>query len=106
MPVTNYYTVDGEIIGERTGASRVNYATDALGSVTGTLVGDALQSTYAYKPYGALLAKTGAGADPKAQWVGSLGYRATGEGRARTTIGPGRPARASVTRCAPEGTPN
>jgi len=71
MPVTNNYTVDREIIGERTNAGRVNYATDALGSVTGTLVGDALQNTYAYKPYGALLAKTGAGADPKSSGWGA-----------------------------------
>ena len=61
MPVTNYCTVDGEIIGEGTSGSEINYATDALGSVTGTLVGDQLQNTYAYQPYGALLAKTGAG---------------------------------------------
>jgi hypothetical protein len=34
MPVTNYYTVNGEIIGEKTtGGSRVDYLTDALGSV-------------------------------------------------------------------------
>jgi hypothetical protein len=36
MPVTNYCTVNGQIIGERTSAGRINYATDALGSVTGT----------------------------------------------------------------------
>ena len=78
MPVTNYYTVDGEIIGERTGSNTINYATDALGSVTGTLVGGQLQNTYAYKPYGALLAKTGTGADPKMGWVGTRGYRGTG----------------------------
>lgn len=78
MAITNYYTVDGEIVGERTGSSTINYATDALGSVTGTLVGGQLQNTYAYKPYGALLAKTGTGTDPKQQWVGSRGYRPTG----------------------------
>ncbi len=38
MPVTNYYTVNGEIIGERTaGSPRVDYLTDALGSVTATV---------------------------------------------------------------------
>jgi len=43
MAVTNYHTVDGEIVGERTGAGRINYATDALGSVSGTLVNGQLQ---------------------------------------------------------------
>ena len=78
MPVTNYYTVDGAIVGEQTSAGRINYATDALGSVTGTLVGNQLVNTYAYKPYGALLASTGSGTAPKQQWVGNLGYRPTG----------------------------
>ena len=83
MPVTNYYTVDGAIIGESTSAGAINYATDALGSVTGTLVGGQLQNTYAYKPYGALLASTGTGANPTMQWVGSNGYRPTGQGAER-----------------------
>jgi hypothetical protein len=78
MAVTNYYTVDGEIVGESTSAGAINYATDALGSVTGTLVGGQLQNTYAYKPYGALLARTGSGAAPTMQWVGSRGCRPTG----------------------------
>lgn len=74
----SFYTVDGEMIGERTVSGRVNYATDALGSVTGTLVGDEFQNTYAYKPYGMVLAKTGTAADPRALWVGALGYLQTG----------------------------
>ena len=38
MAVTNYYTLGGEILGEKTtGQSRVDYLTDALGSVTATL---------------------------------------------------------------------
>ena len=78
MAVTIYYTVDGAIIGESTGSAAINYATDALGSVTGTLVNGQLQNTYAYKPYGALLAKTGTGADPTMRWAGSNGYRPTG----------------------------
>jgi RHS repeat-associated protein len=78
MAVTNYYTIDGAIVGEQTSAGRINYATDALGSVTGTLVGNQLVNTYAYKPYGALLASTGSGTAPKQQWVGNLGYRPTG----------------------------
>jgi len=77
MPVTNYYTVDGEIVGESTGSTVINYATDALGSVTGTLVGGQLQNTYVYKPYGSLLAQTYTGSAPTLKWVGNLGYRPT-----------------------------
>jgi RHS repeat-associated protein len=80
MAVTNYYTINGEIIAEKTaGSSRVDYLTDALGSVTGTLNQSAqVVNTYRYKPYGAQLAKTGTGADPSFLWVGSQGYRQTG----------------------------
>ena len=81
MPVTNYYTVNGQIIGEKTtGGSRVDYLTDALGSVTATVDQNAaVVNTYRYKPYGAQLAKTGVGADPSLRWVGAHGYRQTGK---------------------------
>src|SRR5689334_22265100 len=81
MPVTNYYTVNGEIIGEKTaGGTRTDYLTDALGSVIGTANQSAqVVNTYRYKPYGAQLAKTGAGADPAFRWVGNQGYRQTGK---------------------------
>jgi hypothetical protein len=79
VPVTNYYTVEGQIIGEETSGVRTDYLTDALGSVTATVdQNPAIVNTYRYKPYGGLLAKTGAGADPKFTWVGSHGYRHTG----------------------------
>lgn len=72
----SYYTVGGEILGERTPiGGRVNYGVDALGSVTSTLVGDAVQNRYAYKPYGSELSRSGAGSDPSFRWVGSQGYR-------------------------------
>src|SRR5579871_2273628 len=79
MAVTNYYTVNGAIIGEKTaGGSRTDYLTDALGSVTATInQSGQVVNTYRYKPYGAQLAKTGLGADPAFQWVGSQGYRQT-----------------------------
>ncbi len=78
MPVTNYYSVNGQIIGERTAAAtRTNYSVDALGSVTGTLVSGAIQNTYAYNPYGSLLQKTGVGTDPAFTWIGARGYRNT-----------------------------
>ena len=71
MPVTNYYTVNGEIIGERTaGSPRVDYLTDALSSVAATVNQSAqVVNTYRYKPYGALLAKTGTGPDPAFGWL-------------------------------------
>lgn len=80
MPVTNYYTVNGEIIGEKTtGSPRIDYLTDALGSVTATVDQNAqVVNTYRYKPSGAQLAKTGVGSDPANRWVGVHGYRQTG----------------------------
>src|SRR5579862_4716574 len=80
MAVTNYYSVGGEVIGQRTaGSPRVDYLTDALGSVTATVNQSAqVVNTYRYKPGGALLAETGTGPDPAFGWVGSKGYRPTG----------------------------
>lgn len=79
MAVTNYYTVEGEIIAEKTaGSTRVDYLTDALGSVTATVNQSAqVVNTYRYKPYGTQLAKTGTGSDPAFGWVGTKGYRPT-----------------------------
>ena len=79
MPVTNYYTVGNEIIGEKTtGSPRVDYLTDALGSVTATVNQSArIVNTYRHKPYGTQLAKTGVGADPAFLWNGTSGYRQT-----------------------------
>ena len=79
MAVTNYYTVNGQIIGEKVGAgARTDYLTDALGNVTATMNQSAqILNTYRYKPYGGLLAKTGVGADPSFLWVGNEGYRQT-----------------------------
>src|SRR5512135_3227648 len=81
MAVTNYYSVNGELIGEKVGANaRTDYLTDALGNVTATLnQSGAVVNTYRYKPYGAQLAKTGVGADPAFRWVGGQGYRQTGK---------------------------
>src|SRR5205085_8384152 len=79
MAVTNFYSMNGKIIGQKTaGGSRVDYLTDALGSVVATVNQSAqVVNTYRYKPYGAQLAKTGAGADPAFQWAGQHGYRTT-----------------------------
>ena len=88
MTVTNYYAVDNDILGEKTTASsRIDYLTDALGSVTATLNQSAqVVNTYRYKPYGALLAKTGTGVDPAYTWVGSKGYRQTGNQHSDTYV--------------------
>lgn len=78
MPVTNYISFGDQIIGEReVGGARRNYGVDALGSVTSTIQGSAIENTYAYKPHGGQLQKTGAAEDPRFKWVGNVGYRST-----------------------------
>ena len=77
MPVTNYITANGMLIGEMTSGTMTAYGPDALGSVVVTYSGNSLQNTYQYKPYGGTLAKTGTGADPSFLWNGGSGYRAT-----------------------------
>jgi hypothetical protein len=80
LTTTEYFSVNGQIIGEKVGNSpRVDYLTDALGSVTATVdqTGHVINE-YRYKPYGTQLSKTGSGPDPAFRWVGSLGYRQTG----------------------------
>ena len=37
MPVTNYHTANGMLLGETTAGVRTDYLTDALGNVTGTV---------------------------------------------------------------------
>lgn len=73
-----YDTLNGRIRGE-TSPQQTNYLTDALRSVTSTVNSKAEQvNSYRYKPYGAQLAKTGAGVDPAFLWTGVSGSRATG----------------------------
>jgi RHS repeat-associated protein len=75
-----FHSIGGTIIGETTtGSPRVDYLTDALGSVTATVNQSAqVVNTYRYKPYGTTLAKTGPGSDPAFGWVGEHGYEPTG----------------------------
>ena len=71
---TSYYTLNGEIIGESSGGVRLDYLTDALGSVTATVnQSAAIVQKARYKPYGTLLS----GTQFKMGWVGTLGYRTT-----------------------------
>src|SRR5579859_3029400 len=81
MAITNYYSINGELIGEKVGTSaRTDYLTDALGNVTATLnQSGQIVNTYRYKPYGAQLGKRGVGAAPAFGWVGNRVYRQTGK---------------------------
>jgi hypothetical protein len=86
MPTTYYYTVDSEIIGEHTaGQSRIDYLTDALGSVVTTVdQSQTVTSTARYKPFGDDLAVTGT--RPVFGWNGMSGYRRTGRPHAQEYI--------------------
>jgi hypothetical protein len=77
LAVTNYDTINGRVVGENTNGIQTDYMRDALGSVTGTTVAGVVQNMYGYKRFGGLLTKTGTAADPKFQWNGGSGYRAT-----------------------------
>src|SRR5690242_12329602 len=71
MPLTNYYSVSGELLGEKSGGARTDYLTDGLGNITATVnQAGALVNRYSYRPYGGLLSETSSGADPSFQWVG------------------------------------
>jgi len=73
---TYYNTVQGRIISQHTGGVETSFLTDALGSVTATVDQNAtIVNQYRYKPYGERLLKTGVGADPRFQWLGSAGAR-------------------------------
>ena len=86
MPTTYYYTVDSEIIGEHTaGQSRIDYLTDAIGSVVATVdQSQTVTSTARYKPYGEDLAVTGT--RPVFGWNGMSGYRRTGRPHAQEYV--------------------
>jgi RHS repeat-associated protein len=78
MAVTNYYTVDGSLIAEETGGSRLDNHLDALGSVTAQT--DSTQSVTAsgrYSAYGTAYWSEGVQASTRFGWCGSWGYRKT-----------------------------
>ncbi len=78
MPVTNYYTIDGQMIGYKTAAGRKDFLADALGSVTAEVDQTGNTKTFdgRYKPYGGDLTSTGTRGSYG--WIGSWGYRETG----------------------------
>ena len=47
-----FYSVAGQVIGERAGNARTNYLTDALGSVTQGVQGVKNTAAVRYSPYG------------------------------------------------------
>lgn len=77
MPVTNFYTVDGQIIGYKDGGGRKDYLTDNLGSVTAEVDQTGAIKTFdgRYKPYGSELFSNGT--RDKFGWIGTWGYRET-----------------------------
>jgi hypothetical protein len=78
MAVTNYYTVDGSLVAEETGGSRLDNHLDALGSIAAQT--DSNQSVTAagrYAAYGSTYWSSGALSSVKFSWCGSWGYRKT-----------------------------
>jgi RHS repeat-associated protein len=81
MAVTNYDTVNGQLIGEiAVGATTTGttYLADELGSVVATASSGAIVNTYRYSPYGKLLTQSGTGFGPLFGWLGAWGYRVCG----------------------------
>lgn len=69
MPATNYHTVNGRLRGESTNSDRLDYAADVIGSLAATVnASAAVVNTYRFKPWGAQLAKSGGGVDPRFGW--------------------------------------
>ncbi len=87
MSVTNYYAVNGVVLGESGPNGIVNYHTDALGSVTMTSDQNGnIQNQYRYSPDGAQNYFDGSFQVPRFLWVGSLGYRHTGNVHSNTYV--------------------
>ena len=78
MAVTNYYTVDGQMLGYKGATGRKDFLRDNVGSVTAEIDQTGSNRTFdgRYRPYGNLLWSTGA--PGKFGWIGSWGYRSTG----------------------------
>ena len=78
MGVTNYYTIDGQMIGYKDANGRKDFLTDNLGSVTAEIDQTGTNRTFdgRYRPYGNSLWSTGTRGS--FGWVGTWGYRGTG----------------------------
>lgn len=76
MPTTSFHSINGKIVGASSGASRIDFCVDGIGSVTGTVDATGhLENAYRFKPYGSQLSKVGLAADLPLLWLGSLGPR-------------------------------
>lgn len=78
MAVTNYYTMNGQIVGESTSGVRTAYHRDALGSVVATTdQNQSVTATARCAAYGTAFATSGNYAALRFGWCGTLGYRKT-----------------------------
>lgn len=65
MATTYYHTANGRICGESTAGDRIDYLTDALGSVVATVDSSAqVVNPYRCRPYGERLAMPAVGSAP------------------------------------------
>jgi RHS repeat-associated protein len=78
MPTTDYYSVNGILLGEATSGTETTYIPDALGSATQTITSAGVRNTYDYSLYGRQISKTGTDPDPGFLWNGRTQSRATG----------------------------
>jgi RHS repeat-associated protein len=72
MGITNYYSVEGEMVGDNDGVSRTDYCRDALGNVVRST------ANFRYKPYGQWLTVPIGVPLPLFGWIGSYGYMSQG----------------------------
>jgi RHS repeat-associated protein len=72
MGITNYYSVEGEMVGDNDGVSRTDYCRDALGNVVRS------NANWRYKPYGQWLTVPIGVPLPLFGWIGSYGYMSQG----------------------------
>ncbi len=77
MPTTNYYTIDGQMIGYKDASGRKDFLTDSLGSVTAEIDQTGANKTFdgRYRPYGNSLWSSGSRGS--FGWMGTLGYRSS-----------------------------
>ncbi|MFI5386492.1 MAG: hypothetical protein ACHQ50_10275, partial [Fimbriimonadales bacterium] len=75
MGVTNFDTINGQIIAETSGGQTKNYVVDAFGSVTGVSQNGSISGAARYSPYGRTIAGS---SGATGGWVWSWGYYPTG----------------------------
>jgi len=75
VAVTNFDTINGQILAETSGRVTKNYVVDALGSVTGVSQGGSISGAARYSPYGRTIAGSSGAVGG---WVWSWGYYPAG----------------------------